>query len=88
MTVFKSPQRFEECRICDLFVNEKNPPAELFEKHHSDWVTGCPIFMALTTFERFRESRRTTGDPHKEEKRSKTKEHKKTLCKPGGPEAS
>ena len=58
MTVFKNPQRFEECRICDLYVNEQSPPARLYENHHSDWVTGCPIFMALTTIERFRQSRK------------------------------
>ena len=57
MTIFKNPQRFSECRICDLFVAAQHPPATLHENHLSDWVTGCPVFMKLTTVERFRKAR-------------------------------
>ena len=57
MTVFKHPERFGECRICDLFVNEQRPPAQVYERHLSDWVTGCPIFMALATVDKFRKGR-------------------------------
>ena len=57
MTIFKNPQRFAECRICDLFVGAQNPPAALHENHLSDWVTGCPVFMMITTPERFRRAR-------------------------------
>ena len=57
MTVFKNPQRFAECRICDLFVANPSPPAVLHENHISDWVTGCPVFMKLSTLDRFRKAR-------------------------------
>ena len=49
MTIFRNPQRFAECRICDLYVGTANPPASLHENHLSDWVTGCPIFIAMKT---------------------------------------
>ena len=49
MTIFRNPQRFSECRICDLYVGIANPPAPLHENHLSDWVTGCPIFIAMKT---------------------------------------
>ena len=47
MTIYKSPQRFGECRICDLYVGAQSKPSEPYEKHHSNWVIGCPIFMSL-----------------------------------------
>ena len=57
MTIYRSPQRFSECRICDLYVGFQNPPANLHENHLSDWVTGCPVFMELSTVEKFRKAR-------------------------------
>ena len=57
MTTYRNPQRFSECRICDLYVGSQNPPANLHENHLSDWVTGCPVFMKLTTVEKFRKAR-------------------------------
>ena len=57
MTIYKSPQRFGECRICDLCVGVQNKPCEPYEKHHSDWVTGCPIFMFLSTIDKFKKGR-------------------------------
>ena len=57
LTVFRTPQRFDSCRVCDLYVGASHPPAVPYEKHLSDWVTGCPIFMPLSTVDRFRKAR-------------------------------
>ena len=57
MTVFKNPQRFDECRICDLLVHSHNAPDNLYENHLSDWVTGCPIFMSMKTSLRLSKAR-------------------------------
>ena len=57
MTVFKNPQTFSDCRICDLYVD--NPPGTLqpYGNHLSNWITGCPIFMSLTTNEKYKKAR-------------------------------
>ena len=45
---FKSPQKFEECRICVHLSATKKNHQNLFENHLSNYATGCPKFVEAT----------------------------------------
>ena len=44
---FKTPQRYEECRVC-VHLSTKKSHQNLFENHLSNYATGCPKFAEAT----------------------------------------
>ena len=49
LTFFRNPQRFDDCRVCGQLVAQGCRDSDLKENHTSDWVTGCPKFLAMKT---------------------------------------
>ena len=45
---FKSPQRFDECRVCVHLSATNSSHQNLFENHLSNYATGCPKFIEAT----------------------------------------
>ena len=46
---FRPAQRYEECRVCvHLSATNENHP-DLFDRHLSNYATGCPKFIQATT---------------------------------------
>ena len=48
---FPKPQNLPDCRICKVLQAQGNTSG-LFEKHVSDYVTGCPLFASLGNAQR------------------------------------
>ena len=48
--VFKSPRRFDDCRVCGVLETEGE--TGLYENHISETVVGCPKFQSMSSDER------------------------------------
>ena len=48
---FQQPKKLSSCRICQV-LQSQGDTSGLFEKHVSDYATGCPKFASLGTDER------------------------------------
>ena len=48
---FTKPKRLQSCRICKV-LEAQGVTVGLFEKHFSDYATGCPNFVAMGTDQR------------------------------------
>ena len=51
-TTFSKPQNFPDCRVCKVLETQGGHNSCLFEKHISDYVTGCPKFASLGNAQR------------------------------------
>ena len=51
LVFFNPPRNHPQCRICKV-LEERGDTHQLYDNHHSDWATGCPRFMIMTTEQR------------------------------------
>ena len=48
LVFFKPPKTFVDCRVCKI-LESKGDTNQLYDNHHSNYATGCPRFICMST---------------------------------------
>ena len=51
LVFFNPPQNYPDCRVCKV-LEQRGDTHQIYDHHHSDWATGCPRFICMSTEER------------------------------------